>query len=69
MNSNTIQSRQTSFTILKGKENHTDRQRILTALEYFDAKGWIELPYRQAIEVYDILTQLFVVFIRLSSRN
>jgi len=37
----------------------TDRQRILTALEYFDAKGWIELQSRQAMEVYDILTQAF----------
>ena len=37
----------------------TDRQRILTALEYFDEKGWIELQSRQAMEVYDILTQAF----------
>jgi ATP-dependent DNA helicase RecQ len=37
----------------------TDRQRILTALEYFDEKGWIELQSRQALEVYDILTQAF----------
>ncbi|MBW2239254.1 MAG: RecQ family ATP-dependent DNA helicase [Deltaproteobacteria bacterium] len=36
-----------------------DRQRILTALEYFDEKGWIELQSRQAVEVYDILTQAF----------
>ena len=35
----------------------TDRQRILTALEYFDEKGWIELQSRQAMEVYDIMTQ------------
>jgi len=37
----------------------TDRQRILSALEYFDEKGWIELQSGQAIEVYDILTQAF----------
>ena len=37
----------------------TDRQRILTALEYFDEKGWIELRSGQAMEVYDILTQAF----------
>jgi len=37
----------------------TDRQRILTALEYFDEKGWIELQSRQALEVYDILTRAF----------
>jgi ATP-dependent DNA helicase RecQ len=38
---------------------NTDRQRVLTALEYFDEQGWIELQSRQAIEVYDILTQAF----------
>jgi ATP-dependent DNA helicase RecQ len=37
----------------------TDRQRVLTALEYFDEKGWIELKSGQAMEVYDILTQAF----------
>ena len=37
----------------------TDRQRILAALEYFEEKGWIELQSRQAVEVYDILTQAF----------
>ncbi len=39
----------------------TDRQRIITALEYFDDKGWIELQSRQAVEVYDILSQAFDV--------
>jgi ATP-dependent DNA helicase RecQ len=38
---------------------NTDRQRILTALEYFDEKGWIELQSQKAVEVYDILTQAF----------
>jgi ATP-dependent DNA helicase RecQ len=37
----------------------TDRKRIITALEYFNEKGWIELQTRQAIEVYDIMTQAF----------
>jgi len=39
--------------------SHTDRSRILAALEYFDEKGWIELQSKQAVEVYDILTQAF----------
>jgi ATP-dependent DNA helicase RecQ len=38
---------------------HTGRQRILAALEYFDEKGWIDLRYRQAVDVYDILNQAF----------
>ncbi len=38
---------------------NTDRQRILAALEYFNEKGWIELQSKQAVEVYDILTQAF----------
>jgi ATP-dependent DNA helicase RecQ len=37
----------------------TDRQRILAALEYFEEMGWIDLQSRQAVEVYDILTQAF----------
>jgi ATP-dependent DNA helicase RecQ len=37
----------------------TDRQRVIAALEYFDEKGWIELQSKQAVEVYDILTQAF----------
>ena len=37
----------------------TDRQRIITALEFFDEKGWIELQSKQAVEVFDILTQAF----------
>jgi len=36
-----------------------DRQRIITALEYFSEKGWIELHSRQAIEVYEIITKDF----------
>ena len=38
---------------------HTDRQRVIAALVYFDEKGWIELQSKQAVEVYDILTQAF----------
>jgi ATP-dependent DNA helicase RecQ len=41
------------------KNYNADRQRILAALEYFNEKGWIELQSKQAIEVYDILTQAF----------
>jgi ATP-dependent DNA helicase RecQ len=41
------------------KNYNTDRQRVLAALEYFDEKGLIELQSKQAIEVYDILTQAF----------
>jgi ATP-dependent DNA helicase RecQ len=37
----------------------TDRKRIISALEYFDVKGWIELESKQAIEVYHIETQTF----------
>jgi ATP-dependent DNA helicase RecQ len=37
----------------------TDRQRIIAALEYFDEKGWIDLQSKQAVDVYDILTQAF----------
>ena len=38
---------------------HTDRKRIITALEYFDEKRWIELHSKQMTEVYDIKTQAF----------
>ena len=43
--------------ILSGYD--TDRQRIITALEYFEEKGWLELQSRQAVEVYDIVNQAF----------
>lgn len=39
----------------------TDRKRVITALEYFDQKGWIELQSRQSTEVYDIQTQSFEI--------
>jgi len=35
------------------------RQRILTALEYFDAQGWIELMPKSAVEVYDVVNPGF----------
>jgi ATP-dependent DNA helicase RecQ len=39
---------------------NTDRRRIITALEYFEEKRWIdELQTKQAIEVYDIKTKDF----------
>lgn len=37
----------------------TKRQRIIAALEYFDAQAWIDLQARQAVEVFDILDQTF----------
>ena len=37
----------------------TDRKRIITALEYFNEKGWIELQSKQAVEVYSIETKFF----------
>jgi ATP-dependent DNA helicase RecQ len=40
-------------------EYGTDRKRIITALEYFDEKGWIELQSKQATEVYNIESQSF----------
>jgi ATP-dependent DNA helicase RecQ len=36
-----------------------DRRRVVTALEYFNEKGWIELQARQSVEVFDIMTQAF----------
>lgn len=32
-----------------------DRQRVLTALEYFHEKGWIDLKPKSAVEVFEIL--------------
>ena len=36
-----------------------DRQRVITALEYFSEKGWIELQATQEVEVYEVLTRAF----------
>jgi ATP-dependent DNA helicase RecQ len=38
---------------------HTERHRVISALEYFEMKDWIDLQSRQAVDVYDILTQAF----------
>ena len=43
----------TDINSIKNNYN-TDRKRIITALEYFEEKGWIELQSRQPVEVYDI---------------
>jgi len=36
-----------------------DRQRILSALEYFHEKGWIELQPKSGVEVFEILDSVF----------
>jgi len=36
-----------------------ERQRIITALEYFNEKRWIDLQARQSIEVYEITNRYF----------
>ena len=50
-----------TYVDISGIQNKygTDRKRIITALEYFDEKGWIELQSKQATEVYDIESQSF----------
>ena len=35
------------------------RQRIVTALEYFDEKGWIELISQRSVEAYEIINRDF----------
>ncbi|MCW8932715.1 MAG: RecQ family ATP-dependent DNA helicase [Gammaproteobacteria bacterium] len=37
----------------------TDRQRVITALEYFQEKGWIDLESKQMTHVYKILNDQF----------
>ncbi|MDA3809206.1 MAG: RecQ family ATP-dependent DNA helicase [Spirochaetaceae bacterium] len=41
------------------REYDTDRQRVLTALDYFDEKNWIDLSARQTVEVYEVLNKDF----------
>jgi len=41
--------------------DRADRQRVITALEYFSEKGWIELQAKQEVEAYEILTREFDV--------
>ena len=38
---------------------NTDRNRIITALEYFDEKGWMELQSKQLIEAYEVAEKPF----------
>lgn len=42
-----------------GGYERAPRERIISALEYFSEKGWIELQSKQAIEGYDILIKDF----------
>ncbi len=37
----------------------TDRKRIVTALEYFDENGWIQLKSRKSVELYEIKSKAF----------
>jgi len=37
----------------------TDRQRVITALEYFQEKGWINLESKQMTDVYQVLDDQF----------
>lgn len=37
----------------------TDRTRILTALDYFEEKNWIDLTAKQAVEVYEVIQKDF----------
>lgn len=40
-------------------ETGSERNRVLTALEYFNEKGWIELKPSSSVEVYDIVNPRF----------
>ncbi|MCP4117069.1 MAG: RecQ family ATP-dependent DNA helicase [Desulfobacteraceae bacterium] len=37
----------------------TDRKRVVTALEYFDEKGWLQLKSRKSVELYEIKSKAF----------
>ncbi len=37
----------------------TDRQRVITALEYFQEKNWLELESKQMTDVYQVLNDQF----------
>jgi ATP-dependent DNA helicase RecQ len=39
--------------------DQADRQRVITALEYFNEKGWIDLQAQKSIEVYAIASRDF----------
>ena len=38
-----------------------ERQRVVTALNYFEEKGWFELQAKQAVDVYDVRDSSFEV--------
>jgi len=38
---------------------NSDRQRIVTALDYFVEKGWIELQAKQSVDVYEIVSRSY----------
>ncbi len=40
-------------------ESGSNRQRVLTALEYFDEKGWISLHPKTSVDVFEILHREF----------
>lgn len=39
----------------------SDRSRIITALDYFEANGWIELQPKTSVEVFDITDSYFSI--------
>ena len=41
------------------KSYKSDRKRVVSALEYFNEMGWIELYTKNTIDVYDIIDQSF----------
>jgi ATP-dependent DNA helicase RecQ len=40
-------------------ESRANRQRVLTAMEYFHENGWIEMQPKSAVEVFEILNHEF----------
>ncbi|MBC8441756.1 MAG: hypothetical protein H8D87_18980, partial [Deltaproteobacteria bacterium] len=40
-------------------QSGSQRQRVLTALEYFHEKGWIDLQTKSGVEVFEILNTGF----------
>ena len=39
--------------------HRAERERVITALDYFSEKGWIELQSKRAVEAFDILNKDF----------
>ncbi len=58
---NSQQSRIWATLDLEQLQNNyqTDRQRVITALEYFQEKGWIHLESKQMTDVYQVLNSQF----------